>query len=118
MESADFFTFRIYASGPGNSVRHGHHRGVTRSETKGKMASAEAQSIIIWGMSGASSGACLGPRLGHHLGNALGLSGACLGPHLGHAWGIIWGMSGVSSGACLEQHLGHIVNNLQCYMHL
>ena len=43
---------------------------------------------IIWGMSGATSG-------------------ACLGHHLGHVWGNIWGMSGASSGACLGHHLGH-----------
>ena len=44
-------------------------------------------------MSGASSGACLGLRLGH----------VC-----GINWGIIWGMSGASSGACLGHHLGYV----------
>ena len=68
-----------------------------------------------WGMSGASSEACLGHHLGHALGIIWGIdasSGACLGHHLGHVWGIIWGMSGASSWACLGQHLkaclGHI----------
>ena len=48
---------------------------------------------IIWGMSGASFGACLEAS-----------SGACLGHHLGRVWGIIWGISGALSGACLGHH--------------
>ena len=55
---------------------------------------------IIWGMSGASSGACMG----HVWGINCGMSGACLGHHLGNVWGIIWGMS----GACLGHHLCHV----------
>ena len=38
----------------------------------------------IWGMSGASSGACLGHHLGHVWGIIWGMSGACLG----HVWGM------------------------------
>ena len=38
----------------------------------------------VWGVSGASTEACLG----HHLGHVLGI-----------IWGIIWGMSWASSGA-------------------
>ena len=50
---------------------------------------------IIWGMSGASTGACLV----HHLDMSGASSGACLGHHLGYAWG----MSVASSGAFCQQ---------------
>ena len=40
---------------------------------------------IIWGMSGASSG-------------------ACLGHNLGHVWVIVWGMSGVTSVATMDKN--------------
>ena len=55
---------------------------------------------IIWGMSGASSGACLGITWGMS-----GASfGTCLGHHLGHVWGTIWAMSWASSGTGVLLH--------------
>ena len=50
-----------------------------------KPVALRISNMILRGMSGTSSGACLG----HHL-------------------GYVRGMSGASSGACLGQHLGHI----------
>ena len=44
----------------------------------GRPRQSQVQPGIIWGIFGASSGACLGPGAS---------SGACLGPHLGHVWG-------------------------------
>ena len=58
-------------------------------------ASSGASSGHVWGMSGASFGACLGLHLGApDWGMSGRSSGACLGHHLEHVWGIIWGMSG------------------------
>ena len=74
----------------------------------------------VWGMSGPTSGACVG----HHLAHIWDIIWACLGHHLGHVW--------ASSGACLGHHLGNVGihlghvwgsistmdNNPRCYMHL
>ena len=62
--------------------------------------------MILRGMSGASSGACLGHvwgitwgMSGHIWGHVWSMSGTCLGHHLGH----VWGMSGTTSGAYCQQ---------------
>ena len=51
---------------------------------------------IIWGLSGASSG-------------------AFLGHHIAHVWGIIWGMSGASAGASSGASMD---NNPLRYLHI
>ena len=47
--------------------------------------------MLLRGMSGASSEACLAQTLSGILYGAS--SGACLGHHLGHVWGNIWGIT-------------------------
>ena len=82
--------------------------------------------VIIWGMSWASSGACLGHYLGQVLGIIWGiiwgmsgpLSGACLGHHLGHHLGHVWGISWGMSGAKSEGMSGAVLRYSRCYMHL
>ena len=67
-----------------------------------KAGALRISNMILRGMSGASTGACLG-----HL--------------LGSVWGIIWGMSGATSGSCVGHYLGHVWDSLRypwCYIHL